>query len=741
MVCVIVQIPGHYTFFKHNISFPIYFQTETKLARQLGIQPDAVETLPDVHGDIQASVDELFPSGTSPNASSSTAMPSTAQRVSETLRGVSHESNGSIGYRYTASSLLACLKIASHVKSSSKLSDVLSDVAALMLGSGSDQLQADLRSGTVHLPGLTTLRTCRVKLDLCNMLFERKLFLDYQYIRFICPDSSPQLGYNFLICREERIRIPRCGDPVVMLATMNLSANYESRVFSLSCIGARNAKLAKKNINIANTMLMESSDDKAFHATRNEVRGGVSDQGTEFAIGEETVKSVPRFAHAAFADASQLYLFPLCLWLPGHLHILYNALKEAVESVPGWADYMSELRTVQEFLSDKSLRGSFQFHCCPPDMRHLFDSYSTTHIDWKWEMLGKALTKLVPLIQPLARFIDTARILNTGRVLTAGHLVQLVEHIFKNEPAFAEVSELLRVMGAVVEHYAKQLETCWCHEDTWLQRKSHASRKRDFVASTGSQQCVWKGRMGPWWVAVGIHEMFAELTSCRSVVLDQMLADAIPKTRQMIVAQLQLLRLRLIEVLKEKLGFWKYIPYKALGIFYCCCGGSVVISKRIYHECRAEYDEATRLCKTIHRIANELFSKSSNCRKELDQWYDSDAPLTSFRFGHSTVLVYALCSLVERATEGVHAIIKRIGREAPYILPPYVCAKLRESYNLSLLRSSPAFEAFCKAQWRMPREISHMPYIITSHMSHVTLVSTHQSRVSQKGCVCSFLDT
>ena len=77
----------------------------------------------------------------------------------------------------------------------------------------------------------------------------------------------------------------------------------------------------------------------------------------------------------------------------------------------GHADFTQKLRSVEDFMSDKSLRKAFQAHCLTSmSDKDAFTHYNTVHIDWKWEFLRKALSKLVPLIRTLSDTFDTAKI-------------------------------------------------------------------------------------------------------------------------------------------------------------------------------------------------------------------------------------------------------------------------------------------------------------------------------------------
>ena len=82
---------------------------------------------------------------------------------------------------------------------------------------------------------------------------------------------------------------------------------------------------------------------------------------------------------------------------------LYNALQHGVEKLALYKNFLKHLRAVEAFLSDKSLRRLYMATCLAehPEKDKL-RNYSTVHIDWRWEMLSKALHRLfspLPLLE------------------------------------------------------------------------------------------------------------------------------------------------------------------------------------------------------------------------------------------------------------------------------------------------------------------------------------------------------
>ena len=136
--------------------------------------------------------------------------------------------------------------------------------------------------------------------------------------------------------------------------------------------------------------MIESATDAQLEEKRRELRGGLSDQGTEKSMGDGSLRVLSRYADVQYPDSDELFLYPNLVQVPGHMHILNNALKEALESLPVTVNYLQHLRAIHKFLSDKSLRRAFQAKCvADAAVRPLFDAYSTVHIDWNASFLRK----------------------------------------------------------------------------------------------------------------------------------------------------------------------------------------------------------------------------------------------------------------------------------------------------------------------------------------------------------------
>ena len=293
-------------------------------------------------------------------------------------------------------------------------------------------------------------------------------------------------------------------------------------------------------------------------------------------------------------------------------------------------------------------------------------------------------------------------------------------------PTFKVVGEMLRVHGKCLEHYAHKLEGCWCHGHVWTQKCSHKRNVTTLHGDCGHTTCAWKGRMGPWFVAEGFRALCAAIGESSSERLHMLFTDMRDAAGKATLLEAQgELRRSLVEELQDKLSFWNHMPYKALGVFHGCCGGSRATSKRLLRECLEEHDvvvaggDATLL----HRVSKRLFDKAQVCRQELDAYLEAhNEPLEAFYTAYAMLQEYALASLVERRIEQVHSLIKRGGASMTFALPPYICARLREAMHLKRLGESREFHDMCVAEWRSRSMLDRLLHqrVAQSHLNEMT---------------------
>ena len=278
------------------------------------------------------------------------------------------------------------------------------------------------------------------------------------------------------------------------------------------------------------------------------------------------------------------YLYPNAVRMPGHLHIIYNALRESFESLDCAKTFMDDLRAIEAVLSNKQLWRRFAALCLPEEhQRKLFEYFPVIHCDWRWEFLSEALTGMLRMLPALMAHWDEAKLLGTESGKLDRQVVKGVSDIFKRADfIFPVLSEMLRIVGVVVERFAKKLEGCWCHESLWTSGSRHGRKRKAtaFKAATGHDNCPWKGRMGPWLVALGIRSLMDSITNATSTAFETLLEECAPRDRERVLCYMQYVKAKLRGIYSQTFAFWDELPYKLFGVFWSSCGALLLGAKR-----------------------------------------------------------------------------------------------------------------------------------------------------------------
>ena len=313
------------------------------------------------------------------------------------LKAMSWQTPGNIQHRFRATGILSCLRLASKLKPGVTLDEGLGAAAGLLCGTADVSGVSDaLRRGTVPLPSLGVLRQSRIKLEMMAILYERELRKKFRCIRYLLLDSSPQLGFNIHCVREDRIMIPRLEwTSPAERARFDITANYSTRIFHLATLGLGNAGTVKKLLTVVNIQLMESTTYEDFDETRNEVFGTTIDSEMIKDVGDEPVSLVEAYRGTHSVEDPQSRLYPNNLHVPGHLHILFNALESAIKALDESQEFFDALTAIQNVLCNSQLRAKFRAQCLTEMEALSFVHYSTVHIDWRWEFLCKAVVEIL----------------------------------------------------------------------------------------------------------------------------------------------------------------------------------------------------------------------------------------------------------------------------------------------------------------------------------------------------------
>eukprot|EP00959_Pyramimonas_sp_CCMP1952_P188576 3943735-Pyramimonas_sp.AAC.1 len=113
--------------------------------------------------------------------------------------------------------------------------------------------------------------------------------------------------------------------------------------------------------------------------------------------------------------AVEAFFLPRCIYLPDHLHMLFNALEESVSSTPSWKVVEKHYKALAGFLNNNSLRGRFRALCMRRSEGHnMFKAWSVGgKFSWRWEYLESFVSTMVPLL-PLLRKHYNLRTMLTG---------------------------------------------------------------------------------------------------------------------------------------------------------------------------------------------------------------------------------------------------------------------------------------------------------------------------------------
>ena len=471
----------------------------------------------------------------------------------------------------------------------------------------------------------------------------------------------------------------------------------------MSTLGRGRAGLVKKSSNYLNLLRMEAPTPEAFRIRCEEVVAIVADQGTEKGVADVSTLQGSDMADADNPDC--LRAFPNAFWMPEHLHIFNNALEHAITSLLVWQKFLQMLRAVERFLQDYSLRTLFRAACLAnlPRVSELFENFSGSHVEWRWEYLEKTLDKLVPLLPHMAAHLDTDAMLHSDEGNLDPTIVKEARAAL-DLPFFAEFCELVRSIGKCIYVFTHLLEGCVCHSHVWTGLGTFRAKARKMVALTGYKSCFWKGRTGPWLQCVGLPHLCDMIRNSTTDRLQSFLSAMDASRRAAFVNVENLAKTSLIDELTQKLAFHSESPYNCMGMFWGeYPGGDEVVAKTIAKKNIAEYDScmAGPQRDKVHRVAHRLYSPDGDVRRELQSWAEGEGrSLKKFPTAYAALLRYALVPLCGRSAEGLHARLNRIRRRSTYMKAPAIAASLRLEEHVQLLSTSTEYFKFCQKHWR-----------------------------------------
>lgn len=558
----------------------------------------------------------------------------------------------------------------------------------------------------IRLPGRSVLMRARNKIDILMMYYQRKLNHESDYVRHLAVDASPQVRHNFLCMRERSFKVP---------SDLSLgSSGYVSRSLPCTALGYGRATLTNKIYNITHAQMLECGSMEAFSKYRFQVRSLLSDSGVERGLADSpvvrdarTLSDILRGMQAgelSMHGATDAFLYPNCVYIQGHLHIIYNALQAGVEKLPTWTEHVELLRGVNNFLKDLGLRQRFQTICMKKAAQaeiRIFDNFKPANVDWKWEWLGILLKQLHYMFPILARYWDKQAMGTTSRAggLTA-QVFKMVDMAVKTT-TFQAMNAVLLAVAKTVERIAHRLEGCPCHEELWTQPTAYAVRSAELRDATGFGNCPWKGCWGSL-MALGLHEkLIAQVMAADSPEMVKALGQLASDDRTCMVAMEQQLKASIAEELAFRWGFWKQIPYRIMGAYAGAFAADSGDCQECIRDCLQQYDcaKAAGNINRVHRVAVRILDEAGPFRAALSQLATGDFQLEHFPELRWELFSLSSACLMERSLEGEHAKIKKLatGREG-IITPATVAALLRAPEQYQLLEDQ-LFVGWATSVW------------------------------------------
>lgn len=492
--------------------------------------------------------------------------------------------------------------------------------------------------GQMAMPTASHVRANMVKLDVLCMLWERERM------------------------RRKRRRVWRA-----LVVVRGCGSPPPNRTLRLptSTVGVGEGGVASKATQLANMIMLETSKAQ-FLEYRTQVTSYTSDQGTERKIppvpmGDATEVDAAlralRDCSLSFEDPDcrDMFFFMHALESPETLHIMFNAVQQACEALPEWQEYERMLKAVCKHMGDGGSKERLlekSFGGAPLFVRQLVQRCRTSHVDWRWEYLEKALEQLVPVFPFYVKYFMPEHF------DAQSSLIKLCTEAVKCE-WFLPFSTTVLIFVHAVGKQASWCEGCYCHGDE-LTAAKYGSKRRKLLEGGG--QCPWKGRRGVDFALGYVSTMCDEVRGASSAAYEEILLNVTPEVASRMSSVKQQLCERWCREVAAKLKFWRHIPHRVVGAFGQYLGYTKAEAKSAVQDSILEWDGLRDKSKA-HLVCFRLLGESSCVALQLRAFAQSpDTDLHSYRDAFEVVQEYSLGSVVGRIVEAEHVRIKSSNR-------------------------------------------------------------------------------
>jgi hypothetical protein len=259
---------------------------------------------------------------------------------------------GFVAARFNISTILSILHLDAMVEPGHEFGDIIQQAVGMMFRPDvADAVAEAVAAQRIRFPSRRRCRWFRLKPDVMEMQYRRHELGHNMMVRWVMVDASPQGGWDFLISRcmelvTDRRLLEANPDRSVLKdrVALDLSTVYRKRTLPATVLGRGATQLPKKAWNFVHACRLESGEH--FDLWRDGVVCILSDQGTERLLADVPliaddktdlfVQAMERFqqggATTSDAEVAAAYALPNAFWMPGHMHVLFNALEDASHS-------------------------------------------------------------------------------------------------------------------------------------------------------------------------------------------------------------------------------------------------------------------------------------------------------------------------------------------------------------------------------------------------------------------------
>ena len=553
------------------------------------------------------------------------------------------------------------------------------------------------------VPGKFKLQSLMLRLDWLHMYHRRCLMAEQaccpctSVSRFLSMDASPQGGYEYLAMTEE-VLVRKL--PVVPPADPFKGFSHEFRLMPVMTLARGEARTFVKAQRLKSAIILEAGEPH-FQLYRKQVKGWVSDQGTErlipeWPVGDEaTMKSLAASLKEEAtlenlaAGTSEAFLFNSTKH-PGILHVLFNSLEECCKGCPRWDTVEKQVSAVSRLLTNRSYKEivvSVMMKHASPEHRRIVQRYHGELLSWRWESLHVTLKNYLEVRPILLEHWDRSLLSSDAA------LCDMVDAALKDPFHLAYVHWAF-MFACFVQGWAHWFEGCFCHEKELLENKSSRTIK-----------CPWKGKRSCVLCAGYKDEITNSVYRLSSASLTEVLLDLPDEVGAAMALMDQKARDKWASIVKGKLDYLDHVPHLlAAGFAHHARPDlySLKQSKDAVRECFAQYESLREQGRTTELLEN-LFHRKGDAGLAEQLWSFAQSPedkvLEDFPLAFAEIQDRSFCPMVERSTERQHVLIKiACTRTLRHAGPAMTCARARRS-QLQGMIDSPRECNFLAANW------------------------------------------